>query len=91
MNMQGAVTGMIAGLLFTAAYIIYFKFLSPGSNHPDQWFMGISPEGIGFVGMLLNMVISLAVSRITPPPPAAVMDLVEDIRVPKGSQAASSH
>lgn len=88
MNMPGAVTGMIVGLLFTAIYIIYFKF---GGGTPDQYFMQISPEGIGTIGMLLNLVISIIVSRLTPAPPASVQDMVESIRIPRGSGAASNH
>lgn len=88
MNMPGAVTGMVVGLLFTLTYIIYFKF---GGGTPDQYLWKISPEGIGTVGMLLNLMIALFVSRITAPPPLHVQELVEDIRVPRGSSAASGH
>ncbi|GLR15742.1 sodium:solute symporter family protein [Portibacter lacus] len=88
MNMQGAVTGMIIGLVFTATYIIYFKF---GGGTPDQYFLQISPEGIGTVGMLLNLVISLIVSRVTPPPPESVQEMVESIRIPRGAGAAQEH
>ena len=88
MNMQGAVTGMIIGLVFTATYIIYFKF---GGGTPDQYFLQISPEGIGTVGMLLNVVISLIVSRLTPPPPESVQEMVESIRIPRGAGAAQEH
>ncbi len=90
MNMQGAVTGMIIGLVSTASYIIYFKF-GGGVGHPEKYLWDISPEGIGTIGMLLNLVVSLVVSRLTPPPPASVQALVENIRIPKGSGAASAH
>jgi len=90
-NMQGAVAGMIVGILFTALYIIYFKFISPEANNPDNWFLGISPEGIGTIGMVVNMVVTIAVSRLTPPPPAKIQELVEDIRIPKGSGEAVAH
>ncbi len=90
MNMQGAVTGMIVGLVFTMAYIIYFKF-GGGVGHPEQYLWQISPEGIGTIGMLLNLVIALVVSRMTPAPPQSVQDLVENIRVPRGSTEASGH
>lgn len=90
MNMQGAVAGMIIGLTSTAAYIIYFKF-GGGVGHPEQYLWDISPEGIGTMGMLLNLIVSLVVSRLTPPPPASVQALVENIRIPKGSGAASAH
>lgn len=90
MNMQGAVSGMIVGLLFTASYIIYFKF-GAGQGHPEQYWFEISPEGIGTIGMLLNLVIALVVSRLTPAPPASVQALVENIRVPKGAGVATDH
>jgi cation/acetate symporter len=88
MNMQGAVSGMIVGLLFTGSYIIYFKYLG---GTPDQYWFSISPEGIGTVGMLFNLVVALAVSYNTPAPPAEVKDIVEDIRVPRGAGAAKAH
>ncbi len=82
MNKAGAVAGMIVGITFTAAYIIFFKFFKPELNVPDNWLFGISPEGIGTVGMVLNFIVSIVVSTMTPPPPEEVQDLVEDIRVP---------
>ena len=88
MNMQGAIAGMIAGITFTAAYIIYFKFM--GGTKDEYWF-GISPEGIGTLGMLLNFVVALTVNRFTPEPPPEIQDIVEDIRVPKGSGEATGH
>lgn len=83
-NQQGAVTGMLAGLLFTAGYIIWFKFVDPSANLPANWWFGISPEGIGSLGMLLNVAVTYAVSALTPPPPREVTDLVDRIRVPRG-------
>lgn len=85
-NREGVVTGMIVGITFTAAYIVYFKFLG---GTADQWLLGISPEGIGFIGMLLNFAAAFIVSQFTPPPPAEIQDLIEDIRVPKGAAAAT--
>ena len=82
MNKEAAITGMITGLVFTFAYIAYFKFVSPADNNPDHWWFGISPEGIGTLGMLANFVVSLIVCRFTPPPPAEIQALVENIRVP---------
>ena len=82
-------SGMISGIVFTASYIIYFKFVNPAANTADNWFFGISPEGIGTLGMLLNFAVSLTVSAFTKPPPESIQALVEDIRVPKG--AGSSH
>jgi len=82
MNKEGAVSGMIAGIVFTATYIIYFKFINPAADTAENWWFGISPEGIGTVGMLLNFIISVVVCRFTPAPPQDVVDMVLDIRVP---------
>lgn len=82
MNKAGAVSGMIVGITFTAAYIVYFKFINPSQNTPAHWWWGISPEGIGTLGMVLNFIVSITVSALTPPPPAEVQALVDDIRVP---------
>ncbi|MCS1407155.1 MAG: Cation/acetate symporter ActP [Verrucomicrobia subdivision 3 bacterium] len=78
---EGAVAGMVAGILFTASYIIYFKAISTGATAED-WWLGISPEGIGTVGMVINFAITIVVSRFTPPPPAEVQAQVERLRVP---------
>jgi len=83
-NREGVVTGMLVGIIFTASYIIYFKFMG---GTPDQFWFGISPEGIGAVGMLLNFVVAMVVGRFTPPPPQEVQELVEHIRVPAGARA----
>ncbi len=91
MNKEGAIAGMVVGLVFTIVYIVYFKFISPNLNIPEHWLFGISPEGIGTVGMILNVIVSLAVSRFTPPPPQEVQDIVEDIRLPRGAGAAQDH
>ncbi len=88
MNNYGAVAGMIVGLVFTAAYIIYFKF---GGGTPDQYWFKISPEGIGTIGMLVNMIIALVISRLTPPPPKSVQEMVENIRIPRGSGSGTEH
>lgn len=82
MNKAGAISGMIVGITFTATYIIYFKFINPAQNTPAHWWWGISPEGIGTLGMMINFIVSIAVSALTPPPPAQVQALVDDIRVP---------
>lgn len=83
MNRQGAISGMIAGIVFTAAYIIYFAFLNPELNNSDHWWFGISPEGIGALGMVLNLVTAVVVSRFTEHPPEHIRDLIEQIRVPR--------
>jgi cation/acetate symporter len=81
-NKYGAVAGMIAGLTFTAWYIVYFKFAHPELNTAEHWWFGVSPEGIGTFGMMINFVVAIGVSAFTPPPPQDVQDLVEEIRVP---------
>lgn len=88
MNMQGAVAGMATGLIFTAAYIFYFKY---GGGTHEQYLFGISPEGIGTLGMILNFIVSITVSRFTPAPPQAVQEMVESIRIPRGATSASGH
>jgi cation/acetate symporter len=90
-NKQGAIAGMLSGLIFTFFYILYFKFVSPQLNNAEHWWLGISPEGIGFIGMLLNIGVAFVVSHLSPPPPAEVQDLVDDIRIPSGAAVAHSH
>ncbi|MEZ5442369.1 MAG: sodium:solute symporter family protein [Lysobacterales bacterium] len=91
MNKEGAIAGMIIGLGFTTAYIVYFKFISPESNVAANWWLGISPEGIGVLGMVFNFIAAVVVSKLTAPPPADIQDLVEHIRVPRGAGGAVSH
>ncbi len=84
-NKWGAITGMLSGLIFTMGYIICFKgvFIEPlYENTKDNWLWGISPEGIGTVGMIINFIVTYAISAITPLPPKRVQDLVEQIRTP---------
>ncbi|MDM8546347.1 sodium:solute symporter family protein [Candidatus Venteria ishoeyi] len=88
MNREGAISGMLVGLVFTIGYILYFKgvFITPmAANIPENWLFGISPEGIGFIGMLLNFLVAFVVSKVTSAPPEHIQHLVEDIRVPKAS------
>lgn len=91
MNKEGAISGMVAGLAFTFSYIVYFKFVSPELNTADHWLFGISPEGIGFIGALLNFAVSALVARATAPPPTEVQDLIDDIRLPSGAGVAHTH
>jgi cation/acetate symporter len=81
---QGAVSGMIAGTLFTATYIAWCALAAPGPG--PRAFTGISPEGIGAVGMLVHLAVAVAVSLGTPAPPRAVQDLVEGLRYPKEAE-----
>lgn len=89
-NKAGAVAGMVIGLVFTATYIIYFKMANPELNTPDNWWFGISPEGIGTLGMLINLAVTITVSRLTPAPSAEIQQLVEDIRIPRGAEEAQT-
>ena len=82
MNKEGAIAGMVVGFTFTAAYIIYFKIINPAADSADNWFFGISPEGIGSLGTIANLVVALIVARFTPEPPAEVQEIVENIRLP---------
>jgi cation/acetate symporter len=82
MNKQGAISGMMAGFIFTASYIIYFKLLNPAASTANNWLFGISPEGIGTLGTLVNLCFAYAISKFTPDPPDDVQELVETIRLP---------
>ncbi|MDA9636716.1 cation acetate symporter [SAR86 cluster bacterium] len=82
LNKEGAIAGMLSGLIFTASYIVYFKFLYTSLNNSENWFLGISPEGIGFLGMLVNFFIALTVSYFTAKPPEEINLMVENIRRP---------
>lgn len=88
MNKQGAIAGMLAGLIFTMGYILYFKgiFITPlAENVSANWLFGISPEGIGGIGMLLNFAVAMVVSRVTPAPPPEIEALVMDMRLPEST------
>ena len=92
MNKEGAIAGMLVGLIFTMGYIIYFKgvFIEPmAKNVPENWLFGISPEGIGVVGAVLNFVVAFVVSKITRPVPDHIQHLVEGIRYPRGAGGAT--
>ena len=83
MNREGAVAGMVVGLLFTLSYIAFFKLMFPEYNTPEYWWFGISPEGIGTLGMIINLIVSLAVGMVFPDPPEDVQEMVESIRYPR--------
>ncbi|NGP53534.1 sodium:solute symporter family protein [Thioalkalivibrio sp. XN8] len=97
MNTQGAVAGMLVGLLATLLYIFTYLgwFFIPGTNmlpnSPDNWLLGISPLSFGAIGAALNFVVAYVVMRITAEPPAHIQDLVESIRVPRGAGSAVDH
>ena len=91
MNSTGAIAGMITGIVFTLGYIVYFRFINPAADIPENWLFGISPEGIGTVGMLLNFIVALTVLKFTKDAPEEIQEMVESIRYPKGAGAATSH
>ena len=82
MNREGAIAGMLSGLIFTVGYIVYFQFLG---GKKEQYFLGITPEGIGFIGMLINFGVAFLISSFTPEPPKDVQEMVENIHIPSGS------
>ncbi|GJM13650.1 MAG: sodium/solute symporter [Pseudohongiella sp.] len=82
MNKEGAIAGMIVGFSFTALYIIYFKIINPAADNADSWLFGISPEGIGSLGTVANLIVAVIVAKFTPEPPAEVQEIVENIRLP---------
>jgi cation/acetate symporter len=81
-NQQGAIAGMISGLVFTLYYIIGVKFAGM-----PAWFFGVSAEGIGTLGMLINLIVTFSVSRLTAPPPIEIQEMVEELRNPIGELA----
>ena len=85
MNKEGAISGMIVGIVFTAGYIMYFKPQLLGWGTEEGLWFGIVPEGIGVIGMFFNLIVAVVVSRMTAAPPMAIQELVEDIRIPRGS------
>lgn len=83
MNKYGAIAGMLSGISFTISYIVYFQFLG---GQPDQYLFGITPEGIGFVGMLLNFSVALFVKLFTGDAPEYVQKMVAEIHIPTKSK-----
>ncbi len=94
MNRQGAIIGMVAGISIMLIYMIFFKTGLVGIMEPlppSEWWFGISPEGFGVVAMVINFILALTISRLTPPPPRDVQEIVENIRIPGGAGKASPH
>lgn len=92
MNREGAIAGMITGLVFTFTYIFYFKLIAdPSINVAENWLFGISPEGIGVIGMVLNFGVAIVISKLTKAPPIEIRKLVDSIRVPRGASDAHAH
>ena len=91
MNKEGAVAGMVAGMLLMLYYMMRFKFDWFGGGTEKDWWLGISPEGFGTVAMLVNFSVSLAICFATPRPPEEIQELVENIRIPSGAGKAYVH
>ncbi len=97
MNKEGAIAGMVVGILLMLFYMLKFKFgIFDGGKEAvaalkKDWWFGISPEGFGTVAMIVNFVVSIVVMKFTLPPPKEVQEIVEDIRIPSGAGEASGH
>ena len=91
MNREGAIAGMVTGLFFTLVYITWFKFVDPASNTAAHWWFGISPEGIGAVGAVINFTVALGVARAFPQPDASVQAMIDRIRIPAGVERPHDH
>lgn len=91
MNKEGAVAGMVVGMVAMLFYMLKFKFDMFGGGTSKDWWLGISPEGFGTVAMLLNFIVSIIISFFTPDPPKEVQEIVEDIRIPSGVKEAGFH
>lgn len=91
MNKEGAVAGMVVGILLMLFYMIKYKLGGFGGGGKDDWWFGISPEGFGTVAMLVNFLVSFSISRFYPAPPEDVQEMTENIRYPRGAGIASHH
>ena len=89
MNREGAVSGMIVGILVMLFYMLKFKFDWFGGGTKKDWWFGISPEGFGTVAMILNFIVSLVISKFTPDPPKEIQEIVVNIRIPSGAGKAT--
>ncbi|MGB5322320.1 sodium:solute symporter family transporter, partial [Lutimonas sp.] len=91
MNKEGAVAGMVIGMLFMLFYMLKFKFDWFGGGTKEEWWFGISPEGFGTAAMMINFVVSLSIAFLTPKPPFEIQELVENIRIPSGTGKTHDH
>jgi len=91
MNKEGAIAGMIVGILSMLFYMLKFKFDWFGGGTKEDWWFGISPEGFGTVAMFANFAIAILISKFTPKPPTEVQEIVENIRIPSGAGEAQNH
>ena len=89
MNKEGAILGMIIGILLMLFYMLKFKFDWFGGGSKEDWWFGVSPEGFGTLAMFVNFIISLIISRFTAAPPKNVQEIVENIRIPSGAGEAT--
>ena len=91
MNKEGAIAGMVVGILLMLFYMTKFKFGWFGGGTQADWWFGISPEGFGSIAMLANFIVAIIILQFTPSPPQNVQDIVENIRIPSGAGEASGH
>ncbi|WP_396638206.1 sodium:solute symporter family protein [Maribacter sp. R77961] len=91
MNKEGAIAGMVVGILLMLFYMTKFKFGWFGGGTQADWWFGISPEGFGSIAMLANFIVAIIILQFTPSPPQNVQDIVENIRIPSGAGEASDH
>ena len=89
MNKEGAISGMIVGVLAMLFYMLKFKFNWFGGGTKEDWWLGISPEGFGTVAMIINFIVSIIISKFTPDPPKEVQEIVVNIRIPSGAGKAT--
>ena len=91
MNKEGAISGMVVGIVLMLFYMTKFKFGWFGGGTPEDWWFGISPEGFGSIAMIANFIVAIIVLQFTPEPPEDVQEIVENIRIPSGAGEATGH
>ncbi|MDO6472229.1 sodium:solute symporter family protein [Maribacter sp. 1_MG-2023] len=91
MNKEGAISGMVIGIILMLFYMTKFKFGWFGGGTPEDWWFGISPEGFGSIAMIANFIVAIIVLQFTPEPPEDVQEIVENIRIPSGAGEATGH
>ncbi|GAA4231122.1 cation acetate symporter [Postechiella marina] len=89
MNKEGAIAGMVVGILVMLFYMVKFKFGWFGGGQKADWWFGISPEGFGTIAMIINFMVSITIMKFTPQPPPNVQAIVENIRIPSGAGEAT--
>ncbi|MDG1508680.1 MAG: cation acetate symporter, partial [Flavobacteriaceae bacterium] len=89
MNKEGAISGMVVGIVVMLFYMLKFKFDWFGGGTKEDWWLGISPEGFGTLAMILNFTVSVIISKFTPEPPKEVQEIVANIRIPSGAGNAT--